>query len=190
MKSMKIILVLVLSFGTLPWTLNLSLANGLREDQIVVKDLSLDSLPKAKSQAAIPQTLEVEPDVIEVELIRMIDPSGNEVKYSLSEKVMGRKLSSDDYAIPGVAQVAHSQICQETLSSAQELRKVELKLEVEMLTEELSKQPKPRFLSQVQMDLLETIPQCEVFQLHLTAIAKLLNGYDYDSFAFTQANRD
>jgi hypothetical protein len=170
MKTMKFLLTSLLIFGTMPLTTDLSVAEAAQS--------KVKSGASQRSVSSMPSELEVE-----VELIRMIDPFGNEVKYSLSEKVMGRALNTDDFSIAGVTQPEHSVLCQKTLSPQQELRKVELKLEAEMLVEELAKQTKPRRLNDAQMDLLAKIPQCDQFRLPLTAISKLLGGYDYDSLA-------
>lgn len=172
MKAMKLILTTLLLFGTMPWALD-----G-HEAEASQSQFASQTETKQRQPSSKPTELEVE-----VELIRMIDPFGNEVKFSLSEKVMGRALVKDDFDIPGVQQPEHSVFCQKTLSPQQELRKVELKLEAEMLVEELSKQAKPRKLNEAQEDILAKIPQCEQFRLPLTAISRLLNGYDYESMA-------
>lgn len=172
MKAMNLILTTLLIFGTIPWAVDGNEAQASQE-QIKVTDHTSSRAPSSK-------TVDLE---FEVELIRMIDPFGNEVKFSLSKKIMGRALVKDDFVIPGVQQPEHSVFCQKTLSPQQELRKVELKLEAEMLLEELSKQAKPRKLNEAQEDILAKIPQCEQFRLPLTAISRLLNGYDYESMA-------
>lgn len=175
MKSMKLFLTTLLIFGTMPLTQEYGIAESTMINGIKVTDLS-------KTQKRAP-SLQTEPPGVEVELIRMVDPFGNEVKYSLSETVMGRSLNIDDYSIPGIRQPEHSVLCQKTLSNAQELKKVELKLEMEMLVEELSSQPKPRSLTDLQIETLSKVPTCESFRLPLTAINKLLGGYDYEGLA-------
>ncbi|MCB0406919.1 MAG: hypothetical protein KDD34_01875 [Bdellovibrionales bacterium] len=169
---MKLILNALLIFGTMP-VLNeygFSSSEALALSSAQVKP----SFQREVSSVDLP---------VEVELIRMVDPFGNEVKYSLSEQVMGRALSRDDYEIPGIKQVEHSQLCQKTLSQELELRRVELRLELDIIVESLAKTGKPRQLTEAQMDTLSSVPKCENFQLQLTAIAKLLKGYDYESFA-------
>ena len=175
MKSMKFVLTSLLIFGTMPLTQEYGIAETTMVDGIKITD-------HTNSQRKISSTSSETPGV-EVELIRMVDPFGNEVKYSLSESVMGRELRAEDYSIPGVMQPDHSALCQKTLSGAQELKKVELKLELEMLMEELASQPKPRSLTDLQIETLEKVPTCENFRLPLTAINKLLGGYDYEGLA-------
>ncbi len=175
MKSMKILLTSLLIFGTMPLTQEYGVA-----ESILVNGTKVTHPIKTQRQIS---SVRPEPPGVEVELIRMVDPFGNEVKYSLSENVMGRSLRAEDYSIAGVQQPRHSVLCQKTLSNTQELKKIELKLELEMLMEELANQPKPRSLTDLQIETLGKVPACESFRLSLTAINKLLGGYDYEGLA-------
>ncbi|MEO0335805.1 MAG: hypothetical protein AAF202_05405 [Pseudomonadota bacterium] len=124
----------------------------------------------------------------EVELLRMISPSGNEVVFSLSRKVMGRRLNHKDFKIQGVEPASNSALCQMAASSNTELERAELKLELELMIEELRQTEPPRFLSDTQIHILSQVPLCEEFQLQLTAINKMIEGYDFTELAMTSAN--
>jgi hypothetical protein len=140
---------------------------------------------KAKTVTNVEDT-ESKEVAAEVELLRMVSPSGNEVIFSLSKEVMGRSLSHKDYKVPGVSPAPHSALCQKTISQAVELQRAELKLELELMIEELGHTKTPRFLTETQQHILSQVPLCEEFQLQLTAINKMIEGYSYTEMAMTQ----
>ena len=181
---MKIILLGVLLFVTSAGTQGEESFEGVAfpkykvsEDKISNNATSSSPKPKAP----------VEANLVEVELLRMVSPSGNEVVFSLSEKVMGRHLRQNDFEIDGISQASHSTLCQKTVSTQKELERAELKLELELLIEELREHKMPRFLSETQRQTLQMVPLCQMFKLQLTAISKMMRGYDYSGIAMTSA---
>jgi len=180
-KIMKYILTSVLFFGMIPGT------HGEEEFQgVALPKFDITASQSQKTDSSLSQEPNDKAALAEVELLRMVSPNGNEVVYSLSSQVMGRALNTRDYTIPGIGlQVSNSRLCQLTVSDAEELRRAEMKLELEIVIEELKGQEKPRFLSETQQDILAAVPACEVFKLQLTAISKMIQGYDYSELAMT-----
>lgn len=180
---MKYVLMAVLFFVTIPGTHGEEGFTGVALPKFDINAKSKEQVPKEKAKEEESSDSD---QLAEVELLRMVSPSGNEVVFSLSSKVMGRNLDVDDFTVPGVeVSLTNTRLCQMTVSDELELQRAEIKLELDLLIEDLKSKDKPRFLSQTQRDILAKVPTCEVFKLHLTAISKMMQGYDYSELAFT-----
>ncbi|NQZ02900.1 MAG: hypothetical protein HRT45_19725 [Bdellovibrionales bacterium] len=188
MKTMKILLIAGLIFVH-----NQSLQGQEQYSGVVIPQFQHSESAKPKktrkkvSKTKLPKAQQQDLSA-EVELLRMVSPDGNEVIFSLSETVMGRSLNHRDYKINGVNQKSHSPLCQKTITPAQELERAELKLELELIIDELKSSENPRFLTGTQRHILSQVPLCEEFQLQLTAINKMIEGYAYSELALTNVD--